>query len=253
MTASPKPNTPLRRNLTQQMVAQLSARIRRGKLKPGDKLPTESEFVSEFGVSRTVVREAMSRLQAAGLVETHHGIGTFVLQSSAPGAFRIDPAELATVKDVLGVMELRIGLESETAALAAVRRTPEQLAAMRRALDDMGRNIEMSGDTVSPDFRFHLEVALASGNRHYRELMNSLGPLIIPRTRLNTAKFAEQSNPSYLKGVNREHEAIYEAIASGDADAARAAMRAHLANSCERLKRAHARAVPAVVARIRKS
>jgi DNA-binding FadR family transcriptional regulator len=246
-------STPLRRNLTQQMVAQLSARIRRGRLKPGDKLPTESELVAEFGVSRTVVREAMSRLQAAGLVETHHGIGTFVLQSSSPNAFRIDPAELATVKDVLGVMELRIGLESETAALAAARRTPEQLAAMRRALQDMNANIEQSGDTVSPDFRFHMQVAIAAGNRHYSDLMTSLGPTIIPRTRLNTARFAQQSHPSYLKGVNREHEAIYEAIAKGDPEAARAAMRNHLANSCERLKRAHDRASPVVAARLRKA
>ena len=245
-------STPLRRNLTQQMVAQLSTRIRRGRIKPGAKLPTESEFVSEFGVSRTVVREAISRLAAAGLVETHHGIGTFVLQTSTPGAFRIDPAELATVKDVLGVMELRIGLESETAALAAVRRTPEHLAAMRRALEDMGRKIEDAGDTVSPDFRFHMQIALAAGNRHYSDLMSSLGPNIIPRTRLNTAKFAQQSHPSYLKGVNREHEAIYEAIAKGDPEAARAAMRSHLIESCERLKRAHDGAGSGVAARIRK-
>lgn len=245
-------SAPLRRNLAQQMVAQLSTRIRRGKLKPGDKLPTESAFVNEFGVSRTVVREAMSRLQAAGLVETHHGIGTFLLQPSAPGAFRIDPAELATVKDVIGVMELRIGLESETAALAALRRTTEHLAAMRRALEEMARHVEKSGDSVSADFRFHLEVALASGNRHFVELMNTLGPRIIPRTHLNTAKFAEQSSPSYLESVNREHQGIYAAIVKRDAEGARAAMRTHLASSCERMKRAHDRAAPAIAARIRK-
>ena len=245
-------STPLRRNLTQQMVAQLSTRIRRGRLKPGDKLPTESEFVAEFGVSRTVVREAISRLAAAGLVETHHGIGTFVLQSASPQAFRIDPAELATVKDVLSLMELRIGLESETAALAAARRSSEQLAGMRRALDDMGRHIDDAGDTVSPDFRFHQQVALAAGNRHYSELITALGPSIIPRTRVNTARFAHQSHPSYLKGVNREHEAIYDAIAASDPEAARAAMRKHLSNSCERLKRAHDRAAAPVAMRIRK-
>jgi GntR family transcriptional repressor for pyruvate dehydrogenase complex len=195
----------------------------------------------------------MSRLQAAGVVETHHGIGTFLLQPSAPGAFRIDPAELATVKDVIEVMELRIGVEGETAALAAVRRTTEHLAAMRRALEDMMRHEEKSAESVSADFRFHLQVALASGNRQLVELMNTLGPRIIPRTHLNTAKFAEKSSPGYLEHVDREHRAIHAAIAKRDAEAARAAMRNHLASSCERMKRAHDRAASAIAARVRKA
>jgi DNA-binding FadR family transcriptional regulator len=83
--------------------------------------------------------------------------------------------------------------------------------------------------------------------------MASLGPRIIPRTHLNTARFAEMSNPAYLKAVNREHEAIYEAIAKGDPEAARAAMRMHLSNSCERMKRAHDRAAGTLASRIRKA
>src|SRR5471032_1048323 len=120
-----------RRNLTLQLVENLSARIERRELAPGDKLPTESELMAAYGVSRTVVREAISRLQAAGVVETRHGIGTFVLEAPAPSGFRIDPATVVTLRDVLAILELRISLEVESAGLAALRRSDEQLAGMR--------------------------------------------------------------------------------------------------------------------------
>nr|GFC89790.1 hypothetical protein [Tanacetum cinerariifolium] len=117
--------------LAQELVTELSERIRSGALKRGDKLPTESAIMEEQGVSRTVVREAISRLQASGLVETRHGIGTFVLDTPSPSGFRIDPATIVTLRDVLAILELRISLEVESAGLAAQRRSTEQLADMR--------------------------------------------------------------------------------------------------------------------------
>jgi GntR family transcriptional repressor for pyruvate dehydrogenase complex len=122
------------RNLAQGVVAHLSDRIRGGSLNPGDKLPTESEIMRMLGVSRTVVREAISHLQAAGLVETRHGIGTFVLEpSNAP--MGLDPATIVTMRDVLDLLELRISLETEAVGLAATRRSDEQLAQLRAAVD----------------------------------------------------------------------------------------------------------------------
>jgi len=85
-----------RRSLAQELVTVLSEQIRDGQLKRGDKLPTESAIMEAHGVSRTVVREAISRLQAAGQVETRHGIGTFVLDTPSPSGFRIDPATVVT-------------------------------------------------------------------------------------------------------------------------------------------------------------
>ena len=104
-------------------------------MKAGDKLPTEAEIMGEFGVSRTVVREAISKMQAAGLVQTRHGVGTFVSGPSDASNFRIDPEQIATVRDVIAVLELRISLETEAAGLAAARRTEENLAALRQALN----------------------------------------------------------------------------------------------------------------------
>jgi DNA-binding FadR family transcriptional regulator len=244
-TTALRPLNPKRsRSLTQMLVESMTARIGRREIQPGEKLPTESAIMAEYGVSRTVVREAISRMQAAGLVETRQGVGTFVLERTPQGPFRVDPAELATIEDVIAVLELRIAIEAEAAALAAGRRTDAQLAEMRRALDAFTRSVDSPEETVNPDFEFHLHVAAASGNRHFTDLMTHLGTLIIPRTRINTARFAHEDRTEYLRRVGREHEDIYAAIARRDGDAARAAMRTHLSNSRERLRRAQESAQP---------
>ncbi|MDZ5461238.1 FadR/GntR family transcriptional regulator [Azohydromonas lata] len=229
-TARKKP-----RSLAQELVDVLGERIREGQLAPGDKLPTEAAVMAEFGVSRTVVREAISKLQAAGLVETRHGVGTFVV---GPGeaSFRITPEQLETLRDVIAVLELRIGLETEAAALAAVRRTGEHLQTMRLALDEFAAAVGEGRDAVAPDFAFHLEIARATQNAHFAELLSSLGAKIIPRARL--ADESSEDLKAYLLRANAEHESIFDAIVRQDPEAARAAMRTHLANSRERRRRA---------------
>jgi DNA-binding FadR family transcriptional regulator len=225
------------RSLAQELVDSLSSQINSGDIRPGDKLPTESEIMRAFGVSRTVVREALSRLQASGLVETHHGVGTYALKPNTTGDFRVDPADIATVRDVMVILELRICLESEAAGLAAARRTEAQLVEMREALDQFRAALVPGGDTVTPDFRFHLLISQATDNKYFAELLSQLGAAIIPRTRINSAKLADEDREQYLARVNLEHEGIYEAIRRQDAESARAAMRTHLSNSRERLRR----------------
>jgi len=226
------------RSLAHDLVEGMGAQIRSRALQPGDKLPTESEIMKVWGVSRTVVREALSRLQAAGLVETRHGIGTFVLAPPPSSSFGIDPAELATAIDVMAVLELRISLETETAGLAAQRRTDKQLAEIRAALDELEGKAQGQGDTVAADLRFHMLIAAATGNRYFADIMAHLGSTLIPRARINSPRIAKEDLPQYLRRVNAEHEEIYEAIARRDPEAARAAMRLHLTNSRERLRRA---------------
>lgn len=225
-----------RGGLAQAVVDSLGARIRSRTLMPGDKLPTESQIVAEHGVSRTVVREAISRLQAAGLVETRHGVGTFVIRPRGGGGFRIGASDVATIADVLAVMELRISLEVEAASLAAQRRTAEQLAALQRALEAFGAAMAAQGDTVSPDLKFHLLVAEATGNRYFVDILEHLGATLIPRARIKASPAASEPLMDYLRRVNREHEEIYTAVARGDAEAARAAMRLHLTNGKERVR-----------------
>jgi GntR family transcriptional regulator, transcriptional repressor for pyruvate dehydrogenase complex len=255
-SAQPRPHLampPIRRNrsLSQDVVDTLSSQLRAGAWQPGDKLPTEAEMIAGLGVSRTVLREAISRLQATGLLETRHGIGTFVLAGRPGPGFVIQATEIATLVDVLEVLELRIGIESEAAALAATRRTPTHVRGLKKALAAFEINIRNEGDTAAPDFDFHALVAQASGNRRYSDLLHSLGNVLIPRARINSAALALEDRASYLARVHAEHERIAEAITARDSTVARGAMRAHLENSQSRLRRAHDAAVAGQAKRIK--
>ncbi len=234
----PPPPRERRGGLVQEVVQHVQQLIRSGTLQPGDKLPTEAEVMSELAVSRTVVREAISRLQASRQVETRHGIGTFVLPFPAPDNFQITEVDMATVDDVIAVLELRISLETEAAGLAAQRATAEQLTNMASALHSFSTAIHNASDAVPSDFQFHMEIARATGNRHFADLMTYLGTHIIPRTRIKTAEQAPEGRQAYLERVHSEHESIYNAIRNHDAEAARAAMRTHLSNSRDRLRKA---------------
>jgi GntR family transcriptional regulator, transcriptional repressor for pyruvate dehydrogenase complex len=226
------------RSLSHDLVESFSQKIHTQQLRPGDKLPTESALMQAYGVSRTVVREAISRLQAGGLVDTQHGIGTFVLAQSTESNFRLAPGDVATATDVLAVLELRISLETESAGLAAQRRSAEHLEAMRLALDLFEANVETGGDTVAPDVDFHLHIARATGNRYFVDVMSHLQTTLLPRARLNAARLPPAEQAAYLHRINQEHEHIYEAIARADVEGARAAMRMHLGNGRERQRRA---------------
>lgn len=231
---------PRRSSLTADVMRSLGDRIRDGSLRAGTKLPPEGSIMEEFGVSRTVVREAISRLQAAGMVETRHGIGTFVLGHGDAASFRIPSTQVATVNDVISVLELRIAVETESAALAATRRTPANVKALRSALDAFTSALEEGRDAVGPDYQFHLEIARATQNPRFADLMATLGGTMIPRARLEATPTPSPASQEYLRRVNLEHESILVAIERQDPDAARAAMRTHLANSKERRQRSAA-------------
>jgi DNA-binding FadR family transcriptional regulator len=184
-----------------------------------------------------VVREAISKLQAAGLVETRHGIGTFVLEQTDTPAFRVNPNQLGTLHDVVALLELRISIETEAAALAAVRRSDENLRVMQEALIAFSNAIEGGRDAIAADFQFHHEIARATQNNHFADMMNSLGSQAIPRARLATDDQQDPPKLNYLRRVHHEHENILNAIAAQDAESARAAMRTHLSNSRDRHKK----------------
>jgi len=225
----------LSRNLTQQVVLQLSNLIGTGVLAPGEKLPPETEMVRQQGVSRTVVREAISQLQAAGLVTTRHGVGTFVVNATVRRDFGIKPGSVTTLRDVLAMLELRISLETEAAAIAAVRRTDEHLRQLREALDVFRNRLDNGGETITADFQFHLGIAQATGNRYFSDILEQLGTAAFPRSRFPTTE-RRPEEISYLIRISNEHEDTYNAIVRHDAEAARAALRNHLGNSRERMR-----------------
>ncbi|WP_380157637.1 FadR/GntR family transcriptional regulator [Kineococcus sp. R86509] len=215
---------------TQALVDVLRARIVDGDLAPGRPVPSESELVGEFSVSRTVVREAMSRLQAAGLVETQQGRGSFVL--ARPSGRTFAPEIGGSRADRVQLLEFRLGVETEAAALAATRRSEEQLAVVRRAARSFAAAQDRAADAVGADFHFHSAIAVASGNRYLADLVGTLGE---PMIAMPSARLAGE--PGSLEQVVSEHEAVLGALERGDAETARAAMRVHLAGSIARLGR----------------
>lgn len=225
------------RNLTADLAADLRTRIVDGVIQPGEKLPSENTLIGEFGVSRTVVRAALTRLQAEGLVETERGRGSFALTPPPHG----DPAEpggrrVASMEDRLHLLEFRIGVETEAAALAARNRTDRQLKAVFNALEEFTASGDHPAHAMKSDYEFHKAIAAASGNPFYSDCLASLGQTMIamPRTRLMTG--VEHYARDHFEQVVHEHESIYAAIAEGDEPSSSAAMRSHLANSRRRLR-----------------
>lgn len=223
----------MEKSLAQRVVAGLKDKIFAGDLRPGQKLPSETELIEEFGVSRTVVREAVTRLRAEGLIETFQGRGSFVLAVPQPSSFMVEAAALRTHRDVLDMIDFRLGVESETAALAAARIDDAGRATIRTALDAFVAAVPE--DAVEADYLFHRAVATVSGNRFCLELLDSLGPMMImlPRTRLGDEY--SMTDAAHAARVQREHDDIAAAVLAGDPDTARAAMRVHLGNTRRRL------------------
>jgi GntR family transcriptional regulator, transcriptional repressor for pyruvate dehydrogenase complex len=233
------PATPISRAdpgaLTLQLVRRLTESIQSGELRPGDLLPTEGELVRRHGVSRTVVREAMSRLNAQGLVETQHGRGSFVLTGPSAVSFSVDASQARSAQELAELLEFRIGFETEAAALASARADSGKVAAVRDALSRFLAATDRPGDSVRADFEFHRSIAVASGNRYLLQILDSLGSAAIATPPARLVVSTDERPSPHQAIVGMEHRTIYEAIARRDPADARAAMRVHLANSKQRL------------------
>lgn len=224
-------------NLTSTVTSRLSEQIVAGKLPPRTRLPTERALMETYGVSRTVVREAIAALRAEGLVETRQGSGAFVARDLTKRPFRIDPEGLKSIGQVLDVMELRLCVEEEAAGLAAERRSKADLTRLRRINRAMAKVIAKGDPAVDLDFDLHAAIGAATGNPNFLSFLDFIGRIIIPRRSILIDKQGASDRDSYLARILREHEAIIDAIAAGDAAAARRAMRAHLTQGRERYRR----------------
>jgi GntR family transcriptional repressor for pyruvate dehydrogenase complex len=226
-----------RRNLTSEVAARIATEIRSGRLEPGARLPTEQTLMAAMGISRTALREAVAALRAEGLVTARQGSGVFVATDTSRVPFRIDPEGLRTIEDVLQVMELRLAIEVEAAALAADRITPERLVRINRALRAIETAIGKGDGAVSEDFAFHLAIAEASGNPRFAELLEFLGRHVIPRQSIRIALSTAAEQHRYLLRIQKEHGRIYEAIRDRNPTHSRKAMHAHLTRSLKRYRR----------------
>jgi GntR family transcriptional regulator, transcriptional repressor for pyruvate dehydrogenase complex len=225
---------PQPRSLAHELIARLAADITGGRIPPGSRLPTEQELIAATGVSRTVVREAVAALRAEGLVVTRQGVGAFV-PANARRPFRVDVDRLSSLREVLDVMELRTGVETEAAGLAAERGSPAQVRSIADCLAAVDDALRRGEDAIDQDFAFHCSIADATGNPQFRRLLEHLGRLIIPRQTI-------QGGPGiprrlYTETFQKEHRDIVQAIRAGAVAPARAAMRRHLLNSRKRYQK----------------
>jgi DNA-binding FadR family transcriptional regulator len=216
--------------LYRKIARQLSELIAAGEFKPGQRLPAERELAQQLGVSRPSVREALIALEIEGKVEVRVGSGVFVCQPTAQ--------EAAPESEGEGPFELiraRMVVEGETAACAAREATPAEVAELRAALDELKKAQGSAQSTEVPDRAFHLAVARATHNGPLLAVVQMLwdqGRGAIWKT---MEKHFE--TPALRAATLKDHRAVLDAIAAGDARAARKAMRAHL----ERVDREFAR------------
>lgn len=222
--------------LSDQVAEQLAAEIRRGGLAPGDRLPTEARLVEQFGVSRTVVREAVSRLKSLGLVDSRQGSGVFVRQPSSFAPLQFEAAHAASQEAVIQMVEVRRALEAEVAALAAQRRSAADLRRIEAAVQALEDAVQRGGNGVSEDVRLHRAIAEAAGNPFLIQTLEYLGQFLHGATRVTRANEARRDD--FAEQVRAEHAAIVRALRSGNAQAAREAAAGHMDNAIARIRSA---------------
>lgn len=212
-------------NLPKQVADRLLQMVLTATLKPGERLPTEGQLAATFGVSRNVVREAVASLRSRRVLETRRGIGTFVTESALHSSFEVDPEDLLEQAMLVQIYQLRLEVESGAAAIAARQRTGEQLERLEHALFRVNDSAPDWEEGAKSAVDFHEEIARATNNPYFEQLMAHLRSAIHKAVR--TLRYSGEGTARTAQ-IESEHRTIFEAIKQQDADAARTAMRAHL-------------------------
>jgi GntR family transcriptional repressor for pyruvate dehydrogenase complex len=220
-----------KRSLAAKIGESLRHAIQAGEFEPGSKLPSEAQLTERHGVSRTVVREALSALRADGLVEPRQGAGVFVLDAVGQGAWGnpvvVDRARISSTVELL---ELRTPVEVEAAGLAAIRRSPAQEELIFQRHAHILQCVESRKSIRDADFALHLEIARATNNPRFEEFLKVHGVSVIPQSEIVT-QAREAAEQRYMAQLMDEHEKIVLAISNRDEKGAREAMHAHLVGS----------------------
>lgn len=222
-------------SLASRVVDLLLSKIREDDLAPGTRLPSENAMAVHFGVSRTVVREAIASLKADGLLETRKGSGTFVVDPEIAHDLRGDRLTDQSVQALLNLIEVRRTIEAEIAGLAAIRRSPGQLAEIEHALRRIADAITAGSDGVDEDAQFHRSIAAATGNPYWVRFNEMFARQIRSAVKVTRAN---DRRADLTRQVIDEHERILAAIAAGDADAAKNAATEHMEHAAERVRAA---------------
>lgn len=212
-------------NRVEGVARELVGRIRSGEWQPDTRLPSEQSMADQFGVSRTVIREAIARLKNEGLVVTRQGSGAFV-RDWQTSSLHLGPEISKSLKSVLFIAELRKGIEAEAAALAAERRTHKDLAAIEKAFARVSETARVRGDSTRADMGFHRAIADASHNPYYTAILDYLSQFLVQALRVSRGN--EALRDDFARQVESEHLDIVDAIRRKDSSAARLAAQIHM-------------------------
>lgn len=205
-------------------------------LQVGAKLPTAEQLCLRFGVSRTVVREAIASLQAEGRLISKRGSGVYVCDATpapkGPSVMR-SPNDIA---EMLEFMELRMSVEIEAAGIAAERRTETDLLRIEQAMINFEQHLHGKTMASDVDRALHLSIAQATGNPKFSEFVDQLGERLIPRKALGAAFADADEQVNFLRKIHAEHRVIADAIADRQPETARDSMRIHLDNGRRRYR-----------------
>jgi GntR family transcriptional repressor for pyruvate dehydrogenase complex len=222
--------------LSVQVAERLAAAIQGGHLKSGDKLPTEAQLVEQFKVSRTVVREALSRLKSLGLIESLQGSGIYVNAQPVFQPLNFDAKHAASREAVIQIVEVRRALETECAGLAALKRSDHDVRAIQQALARLDEAVARGQDGAEEDVLFHRAIAQAAGNPFLISTLDYLAQFLREGTRVTRANEARRVD--FAKAVRNEHHAIVQAIQDGDSKRAQRAATLHMKNAAKRIQQA---------------
>jgi len=206
-----------------KIIKRIRIMIQSGDLNPGDRLPSERKLADHLNVSRTHVRDAISKLEFYGILKTLPQSGTFVegLGITAIEGLITDILEIDN-NDFDALVETRVLLETAAARLAALRRTTEDIIKMKTALDDYEAKVKTGLPAVEEDLLFHLAIAKASKNSTMVSLMLLLTPPILATYERATVCEGDEAVSEIKK-----HEDVYLAIESKDAQLATEMMNKH--------------------------
>jgi GntR family transcriptional repressor for pyruvate dehydrogenase complex len=217
------------KKISEEIVSQVKQLISKGELKPGDRIPSERELATMLGVSRPSVREAIMVLEAMGFVESRQGGGTYV--KALTEASIMNPlAKLVEKRDpelLRSLAEVRMGLESWSAYLAAQRATDSDIAEIRRLYKIMEKQAAKGGWSPDVDAEFHYAITSASHNSLQMHVLDSIHSLFHATIQVALMEFYQQEG--HVQLLLTHHHDIMEAIAAHDPELARKKMMEHLA------------------------
>ena len=216
------------RKLADIVYEQVFRLIARGEFPKGLKLPPEGELATRFGVSRPVIRDALSRLKDEGYVRSHRGSGNVVVRGETPGLMSYP--SIRTVSDLMRSYEFRITVEAATASMAAERRSNADIADIARTLGRAANELDNGVYHLLADlnFEFHRAVARATHNPFYLKTVEMI-PNFVGVDRLDLTAFGGEDLPERSQRIHAEHVAIFEAIRRQEPERALAEMQRHIA------------------------